>query len=219
MDKIMDALGPKTSLVDQTYHAMLDAICTGQLKPGTRLSQDQLAAELGVSRQPVNSAIAMLKTQRFVEDTGRRGVVVSPIDPDLLQSVYQFRSAVDPLAVRLAGLALTEQASARAKAIINAGRSAVESGDAVAAIKVDMDFHNLIYELSGNALIQDAMQLNWRHLQRAMGEVLAKPGMTEAVWREHATILSLMQAGDLDGAAEAAHAHVVEAAARIARPG
>jgi DNA-binding GntR family transcriptional regulator len=42
--------------------------------------------------------------------------------------------------------------------------------------------------------------------------------MTEAVWREHATILSLMQAGDLDGAAEAAHAHVVEAAARIARP-
>jgi DNA-binding GntR family transcriptional regulator len=218
MDKIMDALGPKTSLVDQTYQAMLDAICTGQLKPGARLSQDQLAAELGVSRQPVNSAIAMLKTQRFVEDTGRRGVVVAPVDPDLLQSVYQFRSAVDPLAVRLAGVALTDEASARAEAIIDAGRRAVDSGDAVAAIKVDMDFHNLIYELSGNALIQDAMQLNWRHLQRAMGEVLAKPGMTEAVWREHAAILSLMWAGDLDGAAEAAHAHVVEAAARIARP-
>jgi len=214
----MDALGPKTSLVDQTYQAMLDAICTGQLKPGARLSQDQLAAELGVSRQPVNSAIAMLKTQRFVEDTGRRGVVVAPVDPDLLQSVYQFRSAVDPLAVRLAGVALTDEASARAEAIIDAGRRAVDSGDAVAAIKVDMDFHNLIYELSGNALIQDAMQLNWRHLQRAMGEVLAKPGMTEAVWREHAAILSLMWAGDLDGAAEAAHAHVVEAAARIARP-
>ena len=214
----MDTLGPKTSLVDQTYQAMLDAICTGQLKPGARLSQDQLAAELGVSRQPVNSAIAMLKTQRFVEDTGRRGVVVAPVDPDLLQSVYQFRSAVDPLAVRLASVALTDEASARAEAIIDAGRRAVDSGDAVAAIKVDMDFHNLIYELSGNALIQDAMQLNWRHLQRAMGEVLAKPGMTEAVWREHAAILSLMWAGDLDGAAEAAHAHVVEAAARIARP-
>ncbi len=211
----MDMLAPKASLVDQTYEAMLDAICTGQLKPGARLSQDQLAAELGVSRQPVNSAIAMLKTQRFVEDTGRRGVVVAPIDPVFFQSIYQFRAGVDPVAVELATTQLTADGIAQARDVIAAGEVAIQTGKPEDAIRADMRFHDLTYVLSGNALIRDAMKLNWRHLQRGMAVVLANPGMTEAVWAEHREILDHMIAGDAKRAAEAARLHVINAAKRI----
>lgn len=211
----MDALTPQTSLVDQTYDALLDAICTGQLPPGARLAQDQLAAELGVSRQPVNSAIAMLKAQRFVEDTGRRGVVVSAIDPAFFRDVYELRSGIDPIAVAAATRNLTEDGIARAHAAIAQGERAIQTGLPKDAIKADIAFHDLTYALSGNSLIRDTMALNWRHLQRGMAKVLADPGMTEAVWIEHREILDHMVAGNAERAAEAARLHVVNAAKRI----
>ena len=98
---LLKALLPSKSLTQKTYEAILDAICTGTLKPGERLSQDELAVKLNVSRQPVNSAIAMLKSQKFVEETGQRGVVVAPVDHDLFVSIYQFRSVIEPLTVEL----------------------------------------------------------------------------------------------------------------------
>ena len=105
----MKALQQPKSLVDQTYEAILDEICAGNIKPGERLNQDEIAAQLQVSRQPVNSAIALLRAQRFVKDTGKRGVVVAPFDIDLLEAAYQFRIAVEPLAVRLATERLSQQ--------------------------------------------------------------------------------------------------------------
>jgi len=101
----MDSLQPTKSLVQKTYEAILNEICTGSLLPGVRLAQDDLAAQLDVSRQPVNGAIAMLKSQGFVIDTGRRGVVVAPIADGHFEAIYQFRSAVEPLAVEQIGRA------------------------------------------------------------------------------------------------------------------
>ena len=99
----MLTLEPRKTLVEQTYDALVDAICIGALAPGERLTEDALAARLNVSRQPVNAALAMLRANHLVEATGRRGVVVSRIDPVLYRNIYDFRSVVEPLAVELAG--------------------------------------------------------------------------------------------------------------------
>jgi DNA-binding GntR family transcriptional regulator len=61
------------SLTDRTYDAILDAICGGELAAGARINQDELAARLNVSRQPIVQALALLKVQGFVRETGRRG--------------------------------------------------------------------------------------------------------------------------------------------------
>lgn len=210
----MQAIEPARSLVEKTYDALLDAICTGQFKPGARLAQDELAARLQVSRQPVNSAIALLKTQGFVQDTGRRGVTVAPVGPDMLREIYEFRSAVDPLAVRLAVPRLSQDAILRGRAIIEAGKQAIAQGSAPLAIQADMDFHGLIYELSGNGMLGASMRLNWRHLQRGMRDVLSNPGMTIAVWKEHEAIFRDMSRGDAESAAARMHAHVTNALER-----
>lgn len=210
----MEALTPNKTLVEQTYDALLEAICSGDIKPGDRLNQDDLAQRLNVSRQPINSAIAMLKAQRFVQDTGKRGVAVAPIDQSLFDSIYQFRTAVEPLAVRLATRHLTSETVTRGRDIIARGKSYVQSGEHTAALRADMEFHQLIYQLSGNPIISDTMTLNWRHLQRAMIEVLKIPGATLRVWKEHDQIFSAMVRSDAETASGLMRDHMVNAAPR-----
>lgn len=213
----MEALAPNKTLVEKAYEALLEAICCGDVRPGDRLNQDELALKLNVSRQPINSAIAMLKAQRFVQDTGKRGVIVAPIDQNLFDSIYQFRTAVEPLAVELACERMTSEAVGLGREIIAHGKSCVQSADHAAALQADMDFHSLIYQLSGNLIIVDTMMLNWRHLQRAMSEVLSVPGTSLRVWKEHEQVFSAMVRGDVRSAAELMKAHMVNAAPRQIR--
>jgi len=201
---------PKT-LVEQAYEVILDAICAGTLKPGERLTQDSVARRLNVSRQPVHNALLVLKAQGFVEDAGRRGLAVVPLDPKLFAAIYQFRSAIEPLAVTLATPRLTAHAKKRGRALIAQGRAAVEAGDSKRLVQADMDFHSFIYELSDNPLVLQTMRLNWQHLRRAMGAVLRFPGLARRVWREHDAILAAMARGDADDAARLIHDHVVRA--------
>lgn len=215
----MEALAPVRSLVDRVYESLLDAICTGEIAPGDRVAQDDIAARLGVSRQPVNSAIAMLKAQRFVIETGRRGVVVAPVDQALFDSIYQFRSAIEPLAVELAAARLTPEAIRRGRAAVAAGMERMQAGDAAGVLKADIDFHSFLYELSGNTIIVDTMRLNWQHLRRSMGEVLRFPGMSAQVWKEHGRILEAMVRGDAADASALMRAHVVDAARRVVLSG
>ena len=211
---VMEALTQKKTLVEQAYDALLEAICSGDIKAGERLNQDELADRLQVSRQPVNSAIAMLKAQRFVQDTGKRGVVVAPIDQTLFDSIYQFRTAVEPLAVELATKHMTKEAVSLGREIIARGKCHVQSGDHASALRADMDFHSLIYALSGNIIIADSMNLNWRHLQRAMSEVLSVPGATLRVWKEHDQIFSGMVNGEDKHAAKLMREHIEHAMRR-----
>lgn len=212
----MEAITPTKSLVERAYDALLDAICTGALPPGSRLAQDEVAETLNVSRQPVNSAIAMLKAQRFVRDTGRRGVVVAPVDQAFFESIYQFRSAVEPLAVELATPRLDAEVIARGRAVIERGTALVQAGDAEGVLQSDVDFHLLICETSGNEIIIDTMRLNWQHLRRSMGEVLQFPGMSLQVWKEHKAIFEAMVTGDTRRARLLMHKHIVDAPKRLA---
>ncbi len=89
-------------LVERVYDALLHSITEGTLAPGTRLAQEDLAAQLNVSRQPVLQALRLLKKDGFVVDAGKRGVMVTSIDAKSIAQVYQLRGALDALASRLA---------------------------------------------------------------------------------------------------------------------
>jgi DNA-binding GntR family transcriptional regulator len=216
--RTMKALTPARSLVDRAYDALLDAICTGELRPGERVAQDEVAERLQVSRQPVNSALAMLRAQGFVLETGRRGVVVAPVNPLFFKAIYQVRSALEPLAVELATPRLDDDAIARGRATVARGKALVEAGDASGVLQADIDFHTLIYELSGNPVLLDTMRLNWLHLRRSMGEVLRFPGMSAQVWTEHAEILETMIRRTPTDAATLMRRHIQLAVERVSCP-
>jgi DNA-binding GntR family transcriptional regulator len=207
----LQSLPSTTKLVDQAYAAILDAICDGTLKPGERLTQDEVAQRLNVSRQPIHNALQVLKAQGFVCDTGRRGLAVAPIDPNLFEAIYQLRSAVEPLAVRLATPQLTKEDVAQGEALIERGTKVAVTQKGGAAIAADIEFHSWIYERSGNSLIVDTMRLNWRHLRRSMGEVLRHAPLSKRAWVEHRAILDAMAKGNAERAAMLMQGHVVSA--------
>jgi DNA-binding GntR family transcriptional regulator len=207
----MEALVNSKTLQEQVYSTLLDAISDGTLKPGERLTQQSVADRLNVSRQPIHNALQLLKSQGFVAETGRRGLVVAPVDPRLLEEIYQFRSAIEPLSVRLAIARVTPALLQRGREILARG-AALARGDKTAALaQADIEFHFFIYELSDNSLVLESMRLNWRHLRRSMGEVLRLPARAERVWREHARIFAAIESGDVDGAQAEMSTHMMNA--------
>jgi DNA-binding GntR family transcriptional regulator len=198
-------------LVDQVYRNLLDAISEGTLAPGQRLTQEDIAEQLAVSRQPVLQALRLLKRDGFVQDAPGRGLLVAPLDADWTMNVYQVRGALDALAARLAA-----QARARLDPrLLEQGRKAARGRNVKAMIDADLAFHHAIYAASGNPLIGQSAQQHWRHLRRVMGAVLQQSRQREPVWDEHEAIAAAIAAGDADAAVRLMQDHSQQAAANL----
>ncbi|WP_165784284.1 GntR family transcriptional regulator [Zhengella mangrovi] len=213
----MKLLPAQPSLTDQVYSVIVDEICSGRLPEGAHLVQEQLAARLGVSRQPVQQAMALLKSDGLVEEIGRRGLYVTPLDIDLMRQHYEVRAVLDGMATRMAaeqvrrspGTATT--LAERGKTILAQGQSAVANGDLAEQVRHDEAFHTLIYDHSGNALVARTAEPHWRFLRRAMGEVLRSAKLPADIWRQHADILDAVLAGDAEKAERLAVDHDLNA--------
>jgi DNA-binding GntR family transcriptional regulator len=198
-------------LVDQVYRSLLDAISEGSLAPGARITQEDIAEQLAVSRQPVLQALRLLKKDGFVLDAPGRGVQVAPLDVNWIGKVYQVRSALDALAVRLA-------ASHRYqidRKLIEQGRKAVRGKNIKAMIDADMAFHNAIYAASQNPLIEQSAHLHWRHLRRVMGAVMQSTRQREAVWDEHEAIAAAIASGNAARAVKLIDHHSEQASSHL----
>jgi DNA-binding GntR family transcriptional regulator len=200
-------------LVDQVYRSLLDAISEGAMAPGARIRQEDIAAQLAVSRQPVLQALRLLKKDGFVLDAPGRGVQVAPLDVARLTQIYQVRSALDALAARLAArahFAVDPQ-------LIMHGRQAARGNSVASMMAADEAFHAAIYTASGNPLIAASAQLHWQHIRRAMGAVLQLSTMRESIWDEHEAIAQAIAQGDEDTAAALMGQHGVDAGNNLAR--
>ena len=205
-------LQPAPDLVDQVYRSLLDAISDGSLAPGERVTQEDLAERLAVSRQPVLQALRLLKKDGFVLDAPGRGVQVAPLDAELTLKVYQVRGALDALAARLAARAHF----VISPRLIELGRKATRGRNLRAMIDADLAFHSAIYAASGNPLIEQSAQLHWAHLRRVMGAVLQSSGQRDAVWDEHEQIAAAIAAGDETLAVELIDQHSQHAGQTLA---
>lgn len=218
----MKLLPSQPSLVEQAYEAILDEICDGELSANTHLVQEAIAARLGVSRQPVQQALLLLKNDGVVQDAGRRGLIVAPLEPATIRHHYQVRAALDALAARLAaqGCASSAEVAARTQRegerIVAAGFAVVDSGSVKEMIAKDIEFHAFIYEASGNPILKPTAQLHWRYLRRVMGEVLRGAEPPHAIWHQHREILDAIVSGNAGASENLALRHIKIAAESLA---
>jgi DNA-binding GntR family transcriptional regulator len=197
----------RPDLVDQVYQSLLDAISDGSLPPGARITQEEIAEQMDVSRSPVLQALRLLKKDGLVKDAPGRGVLVAELDPQWIGNLYQVRGALDTLAARLAA----ERKATIDPAIIAAGRKAARGKDVKAMIDADIAFHMAIYKASGNPLIFETTQFHWVHLRRVMGAVLQSAMQRESIWDEHEAMAKAIAKGDVARAAEMSEHHATEA--------
>jgi len=206
-------LQSEQSLVERTYRVLLDAICDGKLAPRARLTQEQLAALLGVSRQPITHALVLLKQQGFARDAPGRGLEVAPVDPDHLRAVYAVRGAIEGLAAAAAARRAAQDPQGRRtligelEAVVRDGEQAALAADHVALVRTDVRFHGLVAELSGNPVVRDIIRQQWAHIRRGIAVALEDPAFHRRCWAEHADMLAAILAGDADAASAIATRH------------
>lgn len=208
----MKALATQPNLVEQVRDAILEEIASGAFAPGDRIIQEQIAQALGVSRQPVQQALVLLRNQGVLQDAPGRGLLVAPLDPDHVQHMYDIRAAIEGLAARRAAELGAERAAKAGPALIEAGRKAVASGSVAKMIAADMKFHAFLYGLSGNPLISPALETHLTYTQRVMGEVLISDEKPRDIWDQHEAILKAVAKGDGDRAEALVRAHLTQAA-------
>jgi len=201
------------TLVEQVVNAIVSEIVDGQLPSNSRLIQDELARAYGVSRQPVQQALLLLRDRGLVREAPGRGLIVSPIDPDFVRNLSEVRAMLDGLAARLAAERGAERTRAEGPALIALGRAAVESGSLNDQIEADMKFHGFVSELAENALIGETTAPHWPYLRRVMGEVLRDDAqMPKTILGEHVAILDAIIAGDGARAEQLSRDHISRAA-------
>ena len=211
----MKTIETSPTLADQVHEAILEGIAEGALPPGSRIIQEQLARELGVSRQPVQQALQVLRRQGVVAEAPGRGLIVAPLDAERVEKMYDVRAVMEGLACRKAAENHPERAREEGAAYLAAGREAVASGSKTRMIAADIAFHTFLYELSENPLIAPAMEAHWSYAQRVMGEVLSKADHPAEIWDQHARLLELVADGRGDAAEEAARRHITHAATLV----
>jgi DNA-binding GntR family transcriptional regulator len=182
------------------------AILRGDLPPGSRVKQEDLAAQLGVSREPVREALLALQREGLVHARPNRSAIIAPVDRRLIADVYGFREAVESALV--ASLARRPGFDvAPLEALVARGHTAVRQSDLPALIDLDMSFHASLYEAAGNRVIVDVMSGQWAHIRRVMAMVLEQAGYRQRVWDEHEAIVRAIRArrGSSASAATARH--------------
>ena len=201
------------TLVEQVINAIVSEIVDGELPSNSRLIQDELARAYGVSRQPVQQALLLLRDRGLVREAPGRGLIVSPIDPDFVRKLYEVRAMLDGLAARLAAERGAERAKIEGPAYLDAGRAAVASGSLNEQIEADMNFHAFVNELSENSLLGETTAPHWPYLRRVMGEVLRDDAqMPQTILAEHVAILDAIIAGDGARAEMLSRDHISRAA-------
>jgi DNA-binding GntR family transcriptional regulator len=209
----MPQVQTQPSLVEQVVNAIVSEIVDGDLPANSRLIQDELARAYGVSRQPVQQALLLLRERGLVREAPGRGLIVSPLDVDFVRNLYELRAMLDGLAARLAAERGDQRARTEGPAYLEAGRAAVASGLLHEQIEADMRFHAFVNELSGNPLIGETTAPHWSYLRRVMAEVLRDDAqMPQTILDEHVAILDAIIAGDGARAEMLSREHISRAA-------
>ena len=142
---------PHKSLREAALSAIRQAISRGDLKPGQRLVESDIAEQMGISRAPVREALRQLETEGLVVSEPHRGTFVTEISATDLWEIYTLRAAIESLAVRI----VTEKASAEMLAQLQQAvadmAQAAREGDLARLAALDMAFHETLCRASGHS--------------------------------------------------------------------
>ena len=190
-------------------------ILEGRFKPGERLVEDRLSAELGVSRVPVREALRGLSMEGLVRLEPNRGATVIEVTPELLRELVEVRTLLEALNARLAARRHDPKIVALLQDTLARGNEAAQSGTREDLARLNAEFHERLAEASRNSVLSDIM----RSLRERTSLAFSINGRARARedWREHAGILAAVIDGDEEMAALLAGRHVRNAAAAFRR--
>jgi len=201
----MDDFRPK-SVTDQIFETLYARVVNLTLPPGVKLSEAEVAAQLGVSRQPVRDAFYRLSQMGFIQIRPQRATTVTPISTEAVMQAYFIRRALEEATMREAALQLQPADWDRLDRLIDRQEAASRSDDRAEFHALDDQFHHDICAAAGKEFVWNLVRDNKGHMDRARFLSLSYGSSTAYI--EHRQILAALRARDPDGAAAAVRIHL-----------
>jgi len=200
---------PRVVLSDRVKQYIVEAVLSGELKPGDRIVENAMARLLGVSQAPVREAIRDLVLLGFLETEPYKGTSVRSFTPEELWETYTVRAALESLATRLAATRLTEENVATLQRILDSMLDAARNQDRDRLVQLDNAFHEAILKFSRN---QTLYQL-WKSLQFGIWSIVTYRKSTldpVHLAARHGELLEALKSGDPDRATRVMQNHIEE---------
>lgn len=210
------------TLRDWVFECLRTSIVSGDLAPGQRIVEADLAKQLEVSKSPVREAILQLKQDGLVIDAPKgRGVVVAPLKPSDVREIYAVREALETLSARTIAENPRPDRVSALQGIVDRMRQALAEGDLRRLFELDVDFHTTLCAATGNRRLQDLFSGLRPDIQRIFlfavnAMTLEGPDAPEQSLAEHEAILRAIAAGDVARAGSLVEQHFAGRAQRIA---
>lgn len=195
-------------LRDVVFNTLRQAILRGELKPGERLMEIQLANKLGVSRTPIREAIRKLELEGLVLMIPRKGAEVADIKEKNLRDVLEVRSALETLSVRLACERITDEQIAELKRAAKEFKHTLKSGDITKIAEADVKFHDVIYEATENKKLIQLLNNLREQMYRYRVEYLKNESAHAKLLKEHEEIISKIENKETQAAIASVCQHI-----------
>lgn len=176
--------------------ALEEEIVLGWLMPRERLVEEDLAERLAVKRHVVREALAELERVGLVERVPNRGAFVRLLDPAEVRQIYSVREALETLAAEQIALPAPAALLSRLEDIQETHGAAVAAGDARAAFRANMAFHEALFGACGNPHLVDLIQAMAQKVHGARSITAASPDHLALARDEHRAMIAALAAGD-----------------------
>jgi DNA-binding GntR family transcriptional regulator len=207
--------------VDHAYDMIWRQLIKGERQPGERLTDTELAAQLGLSRTPVRQALHRLAQEELVRLDARRGFSVRVFSAQDVREIYDVRRSLEVLALRLAAPRLSpddlQEQLRRLYAVRDALRTRADRSAHVLHLQADLTFHNLLIRTAGNGRLLRILAA--LRSQQALFQYwdISFPQASETAGEEHERILLALIAGETDQAAALMAQHITNSRNRVLR--
>ncbi|MGV2289994.1 GntR family transcriptional regulator [Trinickia sp. YCB016] len=218
----MTAAPPKlkrSTLAVDAYVAVRDLLLDGnRYAPGDKISVEELAGDLGVSRSPVWSAVARLEAEGIVEVTPRQGVFLIAFEPARLAAVFEAREALEGMAARLAARRISTAELAALADSIDHQSTAIRNQDRAAYDQANLQFHHGLLDAAQSPAIKKTLSALYAQTRAMCGKRATSFAELQANRDEHEAILRALQAQDENAAERTARRHVAELLKKLLQP-
>jgi len=197
---------------DVVYQNLRKAILRGEYLPGERLMEEQLARRLGTSRTPVREALRKLEVENMVSHNPHKGVVVSEINMDEVEDLYEIRTLVETIIAKRAALKATPEDIKYLTKLMNEEEAAVDPD--VISDCIDK-YNHAIAEIADCPQISDFARMIRETLARVIISTLLEPKRRPEAQKEHREIVAAFAAGDSELAQKLTIRHLKKAGGMI----
>ena len=214
-------LEPPNSISDQIYERLKQQLLHGEIEPGERLMQNQVAESLKASRTPVRKAFRRLEQDGLVERVPQGGVRVSRLDIETIQEVFGIRKVLEAYAIELACDRITVEEIAALKRFMHQARELLASRELGTEAKIkrlfelNSQFHDTIYRASGNPYLIGMINSLRNIVSRLRLLGLRADSTWSRAWDEHAYLIGLLKTKDKEAAVRLVQTHLINGASDV----